>query len=202
MTKIFHLCPTFQDWHPELHSQGELAWNVCHSSCASFGDLPASPLFTVFKEDPYGELTFYLIALTLAFPNSDFFLAKVFVPECSLSVWLSPGHPSARRPYLLFVISWNEHRMSCRQSPRSPSTHAVLHQNQTQLVWAEFWEPTAWWQAPEQASSSFPTFVCQHLASITQMGQFIPVLAIAACNLSVREEVRCIAILCAQLYLL
>lgn len=108
MTKIFHLCPTFQDWHPELHSQGELAWNVCHSSCASFGNLAASPLFTVFKEDPYGELTFYLIALTLAFPNSDF-LAKVFVPECSLSVWLSPGHRSARWPYLLFVISWNEH---------------------------------------------------------------------------------------------
>ena len=50
---------------------------------------------TVFKEDSYGELTFYLRALTLAFPNSDF-LAKVVVPECSLSVWLSPRHPSAR----------------------------------------------------------------------------------------------------------
>lgn len=69
-------------------------WNICHSSRASFGTLAAS-LFTVFKEDPYGELTFYLRALTLAFPNSDF-LAKVVVPECSLSVWLSPGHPSAR----------------------------------------------------------------------------------------------------------
>ena len=44
-------------------------------------------------------------------------------------------------------------------------------------------------RALSKPSSSFPTFVCQHLASITQVGQFIPVLAIAACNLSVCEEV-------------
>lgn len=63
--------------------------------------------------------------------------------------------------------------------PGDPSTHAVLHQNQTQLVWAELRTNCLVTGPWASFSSSFPTFVCQHLASITQMGQFIPVLAIA-----------------------
>ena len=54
---------------------------------------------------------------------------------------------------------------------------------------------------PLSKPSSFAACVCQHLTSITQMSQFIPVLAIAACDLSVHEEVQCVAILCAQLHL-
>lgn len=50
-------------------------------------------------------------------------------------------------------------------------------------------------------TSSFAACVCQHLTFITQMSQFIPVPAIAACDLSVHEEVQCVAILCAQLHL-
>lgn len=80
------------------------------------------------------------------------------------------------------VISWNEHRASCRQSPEvllpmlcctriKPSWCGQNSENQL---------PGA--RPLSKPSSSFPTFVCQHLASITQVGQFIPVLAIAACN--------------------
>lgn len=79
MTKIFYLCPTFQDWHPEIHSQGKVPWRVCHSSHPSFWNLTASPSVTLCKGEPYGELTFYLSGLTLALPNSHSLAENKFI---------------------------------------------------------------------------------------------------------------------------